>query len=322
MTQYAWLITVVAGGIFGGCGNDPASPMPSIARGGVYKQALADSGWSDAGLSGMTILFLGGNPHLSQILFAGTNDGLYLTDNGGESWTPSPDIAVWTVAVDPQQPQLLYIGTNKGVYKSGDGGGNWSNTSLTESVWTLVIDAQQQQVLYAYSGFAVHKSDDHGQSWEEVGGFETFGGSFGTSMAIDAQESGYLYVGTLGGVYRSRNRGETWMAANDELHVNALVVDPQSNHLYAGTTTGVHRSEDRGDTWTQVGLGERSVSLLLVDPTLAQILYAVAGGVHESRDGGESWIERGNPGGILGVWSLAIDAQQTLFAGAFDPTDG
>ena len=48
-------------------------------------------------------------------VYAGTDDGLYKTVNGGETWTPMneglPGLAVEALAVDPQEPQTLYAGT-------------------------------------------------------------------------------------------------------------------------------------------------------------------------------------------------------------------
>jgi len=79
------IIAVVAATLSAaGCGDDPVSF--ELGKGGVYKQEAASDTWNEAGLSGMSVLFLGINPQRPQRLYAGSNDGLHLSENGGNTW--------------------------------------------------------------------------------------------------------------------------------------------------------------------------------------------------------------------------------------------
>ncbi len=63
--------------------------------------------------------------------------------------------AIYALAVDPVDPATLYAGTDDGVFKSSDGGGTWSafNAGLTYLyVESLVIDSSSPAVLFAGTG--------------------------------------------------------------------------------------------------------------------------------------------------------------------------
>ena len=62
----------------------------------------------------------------------------------------------WTVRVDPDDPSVLYVGTDNGVYKSTDGGETWrkSSAGLTSSAvsWVEPIPARRQYFMQAWLG--------------------------------------------------------------------------------------------------------------------------------------------------------------------------
>lgn len=100
----------------------------------------------------MSVLFLGINPQRPQCVYAGSNDRLHLSENGGNTcrslYTPRPELVVWGLVVDPQQSDVLHIGTIRGVYKSENGGVTWIGAGLSENViWSPTIDSEQ--TLYA-----------------------------------------------------------------------------------------------------------------------------------------------------------------------------
>src|SRR5262249_49122757 len=62
----------------------------------------------------------------------------------------SPAFAINALAIDRTTPGIAYAGTNDGVFKSMDGGGTWSATGLTELyVNALAIDPGDPATLYA-----------------------------------------------------------------------------------------------------------------------------------------------------------------------------
>jgi len=80
------------------------------------------------------------HPTNPNILYVSTNERVYKTRDGGQSWEKFPDFSarrVTTVAVDPLLPATVYAGTmGDAVYKSPDGGQRWlpHNVGLKEHV--------------------------------------------------------------------------------------------------------------------------------------------------------------------------------------------
>ena len=62
-------------------------------------------------------------------LYAGGENGVFLSRDGGETWAavtavPNPRV-VRALAVDPSNPGVVYAGTQNGLFKSTDGGTTW-----------------------------------------------------------------------------------------------------------------------------------------------------------------------------------------------------
>lgn len=79
--------------------------------------------------------------------------GLYITENGGKSWSRLYDEAshVYGVAVDPEKTETLYIGTFEGsILRSDDGGKNWARLGGYDFNWakTPIIDPYNKGMLY------------------------------------------------------------------------------------------------------------------------------------------------------------------------------
>jgi photosystem II stability/assembly factor-like uncharacterized protein len=87
---------------FSGIVIDPTDPAVLYAggRAGVWKSTTSGQSWQaiNQGLNSLNIRALAMAPQNPQVLYAGTNgSGLYLSRNGGDSWTPLP----LKVAVSP-----------------------------------------------------------------------------------------------------------------------------------------------------------------------------------------------------------------------------
>jgi len=65
------------------------------------------------------------------------------------------DAVVRCLAVHPNKPNLIYAGTDKGIYTSTDAGEHWalSDNLLNDyTVWALVIDDEDPNLIYAGTG--------------------------------------------------------------------------------------------------------------------------------------------------------------------------
>ena len=277
------------------------------------------------------------NPNNPSIIYIGTAwGGVWLTRDGGDSWTPifdrAPALGVGepgALAIDPIDTNVLYVGTSNrdgsqfsgeatqppaGIFKSTDGGASWvrlgsgypssapsnANIFFRQVINVVIVDPANNQIIYLASNQGLFVSTDGGFNWTK-----------GVAPAGD---------------------------------VRSLVLDPTSpaagRILYAGITgAGVFQSTDRGLHWTPVlnattpavagklaGGGFSKVVVALAPPPTSavvgiQVIYATMVGtggapdplgVFRSTDQGNTWNAQaatGLPGTTYGGYSfhMAVD---------------
>lgn len=230
-----------------------------VGSGGVWKTTNAGATWKPV-FDGQSVYSIGAitlDPQNSNTVWVGTGenvggrhisfgDGVYLSKDGGTSWTnvglktsqhiseiivhPTNSDVVW-VAV---QGNLWKKGGERGLYKTENGGKDWQRT-LGDDEWTgvtdLVIDPRDPNVLYAATwqrhrtvaayfgggpGSGLHKSVDGGKTWTKLtqGLPKTDMGKIG--LAISPMQPDVLYAAIeldrrTGAVYRSSDRGASWV---------------------------------------------------------------------------------------------------------------
>ena len=84
--------------------------------------------------NGRTVFDLAFDPRDARVLYAATDDGVWKSEDEGESWTdassdlprePGDSLAVHALVQDASRGESLYAATRSGVYRSSDGGGSW-----------------------------------------------------------------------------------------------------------------------------------------------------------------------------------------------------
>jgi photosystem II stability/assembly factor-like uncharacterized protein len=278
--------------------------------------------------SGIKKLFQ--HPNMSNVLYAGTGTGVYVSTDRGDSWTAQNNglnfTNIGSMAVTEDR---VYAGTlGGGVYVgriNDDYSIDWqaSTGPLTDvSNIQVLIDPNTPSTIYssAYPG-GVFKSTDAGSTWLECNfALPTFKVSDPLtqgyySLAIDPMNSNNLYLGLYGkGIYKSKDGAGTWyplygkMGQNKELMslgITKVVIEPtNSDIVYAGSDQGVWVSQDAGDSWKQMdeGLGTLDIRTLKVVQAgnSIQLFAGTAGyGIYEYIDG--SWRHMRNTIG-LGWW--------------------
>ncbi len=119
-------------------------------------------------------------------------------------------LGVNAIAIDPVENQNVFIGTNQGMYVSTDGGDQWVPKSQgldTKLVARLLIDPNHRNVLYAGTEKGIYKSTDYGETWKATNNGLT--NLVVRSMVIDSLNA--IYVGTQGGLFKSTDSGNTWV---------------------------------------------------------------------------------------------------------------
>ncbi|HTL62920.1 MAG TPA: hypothetical protein VL261_14845 [Nitrospira sp.] len=281
------------------------------------------------------------HPTNANILYVATNDAVYKSRDGGQSWEKFPSFSarrVTTVAIDPQLPATVYAGTmGDAVYKSPDGGQHWlpHNVGLKEHVSFVnqfVFHPAVSEKIYAATTVGAFYTKDAGREWEErMNGMKEV--HIVTAIAINPKDPRVLYGGTTGGMYRSDDGATTWKKINNglipeselmasmALGVNAIEIDRGNpDVVYAGTTKGLFRTISKGDSWERIGqsIPEPYVSSIVLHPSDRSVIYTGGpGGVWKSTDGGTTWEAKNQGLGSLNIRALAMEPRnlQTLYAG-------
>ncbi len=304
---------------------------------------------------GETIVVIATHPKNPKILYVASNDTLYKTRDGGDTWeTTSQSFAsdrITALAVDPLMTSAIYAGTNgDGVYKSGDAGRTWHpfNSGLREHVMIVgqfAFDPIDQGIAYLASTVGVYRSANRGRDWNEwMEGMKEV--HFVVSIVSHPTNRNILYAGTSGGVYKTTRSGKPWKRAivgmlpeNDPttamaLGVNALAIDPTTpSTVYAGTTQGLFKTINSAESWTRIKEGQLADEFIMgvnIDPTTPNVIYVGhRAGIDKSTDYGQTWTTMNRGLTNLNVRTLVMSSQNSMLlyagmnrGGLFRSTDG
>ena len=279
--------------------------------GGIYRTDNAGMDWrniSDGQLntgsigviaiapSDVNVIYVGTGEHAVRGVMTSAGDGMYRSDDGGETWRNiglpnSRHIA--EIRIHPQDPELVYVAVqgavhgdseDRGVYRSRDGGKQWERihyVDATTGAADLSMDPHNPRVLYA--GMWDHRR----YPWSVRSG------------------------GAGSGLYKSTDAGDSWTKLTeglpDTLGKVAVSASPaMAGRVYAnleaaGDKGGVYRSDDSGKTWTQTSKDRATVARawyyteIFADPVNADLVYVLNAGVLKSTDAGASFRSVANP---------------------------
>jgi photosystem II stability/assembly factor-like uncharacterized protein len=228
------------------------------------------------------------------------------------------DALVRALVNDPRQPEIVFAGTDKGLYRSDNAGETWTllDAPLRDyAVWALTIDAHDAHVMYAGTGTptpsTLYRSDDGGMNWQRCAvdiakECPNVGVPRITGIAIDPLAQQNVWVGIeVDGVRHSRNGGKTWNAINGaipnpDVH-NVLVVAGPPKTVFVLVNNEVYTSVDDGANWKALHIRDtfpwtypRGIAVHPHDPktvfvTIGDATPGRIGAIMRSRDAGQTW---------------------------------
>ena len=229
-------------------------------------------------------------PTKPEIIYAGTNVGLYRSDDAGEQWklldTPLSGYHVWVAAVDPTDANVVYAGTGTPspatIFRSEDGGTSWGKLPIPVAeecpnvgiprFTALTIDPDNHNNLWA--GIEVdglRLSKDGGDSWLDINGGIPNPDVHNVVVAGGPPQTVVVLVNDE--AYTSTDYGTSWKTLGIKSifplefprglvvqpgHPNVLFLTLGDDFTYGpedvGRTGGLMRSKDTGQTWESLPL--------------------------------------------------------------------
>jgi photosystem II stability/assembly factor-like uncharacterized protein len=308
-------------------------------EGGLWVSHDAGKTWSQLpGLHGQSIRAFAQAPSDRNILFAGTLQGVFRSDDAGASWKQisppgSTEIhEVESLAVDPRNPDILYAGTWHLPWKTKDGGAHWFNIKAgvidDSDVFSIIIDPEHPNIVYMSACSGIYKSENGGAQFHKIQGIPATARRTRV-LRQDPVHRDTVYAGTTEGLYKTTNAGRTFRRmTGDDVIVNDVYVDPSNPEkvFLATDRGGVQASSDASVHFaaSNHGFSQRKVEALIVDAKDPSRMYAgvvndkTFGGAFVSNDGGQGWKQIADGLDGRDVFTLAESADGTVLAGTND----
>lgn len=262
------------------------------------------------------------DPHRPNVLYAGTNEGVYRSENDGDDWKrlegPLTDRITWSLLVLPHRPDTVFAGTRPaGLFRSTDAGATWQEAAARPAqqcagivfnrITTLRADPLEDNRLWAGVEIdGVWTSQDGGTNWCRIG--EGLSSADIHGLAIVPQDGRRVMLATTNNDLNvSHDDGQTWQPQNvgrqfGHDYCRGLAQRPDRPEvLFLGNGDGppgsvgaAWRSIDAGKNWHKLalpGVPNSTIWDFAIHPTWCDNVYAysVSGEVYHSPDGGERW---------------------------------
>lgn len=254
------------------------SPVPArgsaegILPPSVLRAADGGRSWQVVeGLNGTRVYHFAGAPRQPGRVYAATQRGVCLSEDGGRLW---PQCALTDRIVQRVQAgsgEKVYAGTyGDGLYFSQDGGETWTPIGFAGSnITSMLLRSDGLYVVVHGNNAGLYRTRDDGASWQMLN-WPAEPGVEVTQLAGNDQ----VLLATIPGrgLWLSQDAGLTWVQAPalpQDATFDTIWADPRMpNRVFAARSdAGLWMSEDNGSTWRLIGetLGDNKVLDIAAD---------------------------------------------------------
>lgn len=240
------------------------------------------------------------------------------TSAGNESSTGLPNTPDYhSLLVSRTNPQQLTLGTHNGLYRSDDGGQTWRPAGLSDSD-AMNLARTEQATVWLAGHDVLKKSTDGGKTWEDVRpdglpglDVHAFAVHPSRSTVLYAAIAGQ-------GLYRSTDSGNSFASVSTTVGpaVMGLAVTPTGTVFAADMQRGLVASSDGGSSWS-LRLGAQAMGVA-VEPKNPKRILATADGIYLSTNGGRSFRQVQAIGSGAGPVAWSASDPKIAYAVGFD----
>jgi photosystem II stability/assembly factor-like uncharacterized protein len=223
---------------------------------GIYRSTDGGNSWTLIGnnvFSGQRINEIIIDPNNRNKWIISTDAGIYITTNGGSTFTRTLSGVASALRMHPTNPNILWAAlgniwgsSTNGVYVSTNGGSTWTRYTalpLGTSVGRIELDVcrSNPNVIYVVLGqtisagariHSVWKTTNGGSTWTQLSGAPAGNGQswYDLVMRVDPSNPNIAYVGEVD-LFRTTDGGSSWTRINPQATVghvdqHALEFDP------------------------------------------------------------------------------------------------
>lgn len=257
--------------------------------------------------------------------------------------------AVNEIAVSPVNPNRVYAATNKGLQISDDGGATWTG-AFSLGAFTSDVDVASDGTVIASIGSGVYMSPTGNPgTYVNItsNGADSLPKSQARyESAFAPTDPNYIYCsvaasnGSTKGIYRSTNKGKTWQLigpggtstfnplGSQGTFANAIAVDPFNKDrivvggldLYSWSSTSTWTKLSRWFTWPgDAKYVHADIHDIKFHPTAQNTFYiGNDGGVFRTLDGGQNFYNRNQGYNVTQFYSVATSNLGEVMGGCQD----
>ena len=278
----------------------------------IFKSINNDNSWnlSNTGITATSISSIISD---GSLLFAGTSNGIFASDDNGDSWMTLGLQSTYIYSLSLMN-NYLFAGLPNSVFRydvSFGISGSWvgvNNGLPNQIVRALYNDGNRIYAGTSAEGFFA--SSDNGNTWSE-----TNTGLTNSNVSKLHYDGTTLFAATLKGLFYSQNYGSTWFKHNLG-NVNpgsCPSISESATHLMASINSfsyhGVGFFDDGGNTWNMSTNGLPSNGIYELLPVGSTTFITSANGaasVYRTTNNGISWTLTNN-----GITNLFINEMAT-----------
>jgi PKD repeat protein len=307
---------------------------------GLLKSTDGGESWQSTGLTfdvteSISVNRLLIHPNDDSFIYAGTTNGIYLSEDAGESWVKIYDEDyISDMEFNPIDPSVVYA-SNKfwgRIYKLSNDG---QDIRMIENLYQeggrrveLSVSPSMPNIIYAVVSNAegglksILKSSDSGESfqsvfvseessskpnlltWSFTGEDEGGQGDYDLALVVDPNDHNTLYVGGVN-TWRSKDGGVTWQIVNywagsggsgvQTVHADKHFFRYDGDILYECNDGGLYRSVN-GSDWDYISKGIRNSQIYKIGVAQSAKNDVIAG----LQDNGTKSFVNGNWYDVIG----------------------